>query len=102
MDLLPQVVLALAELWWAQSHGRRRSSAREPSGSQSVEELISFMDERLPKDVESFVCLVVHNIDGPALRDTESQQCLGRVAACSAVRLIASVDHVNAPLREYI
>ncbi|CAA6664155.1 unnamed protein product [Spirodela intermedia] len=95
---LKQVVLALAELWWAQSHGRRRSSAREPSGAQSMEDLISSLDEKPTKDVESFVCLVVHNIDGPALRDTESQRYLGRIAACSAVRMIASVDHVNAPL----
>ncbi|KAJ8562804.1 hypothetical protein K7X08_031256 [Anisodus acutangulus] len=45
-----------------------------------------------------FCCILVHNIDGPGLRDSDSQQCLASIAACSHVRMVASIDHVNAPL----
>jgi origin recognition complex subunit 2 len=45
------------------------------------------------------VCyLVVNNIDGVALRTPEAQATLADLAATGVVRLVASVDHVNAPL----
>ncbi|XP_065853237.1 origin of replication complex subunit 2 isoform X2 [Euphorbia lathyris] len=47
---------------------------------------------------DSFVCVVIHNIDGPALRDSENQQNVARIASCSHIRIVASIDHVNAPL----
>lgn len=42
--------------------------------------------------------LVVHNLDGPALRAPDVQLALSRVAQHARARLVASVDHVNAPL----
>lgn len=42
--------------------------------------------------------LLVHNIDGPGLRSTGEQALLAQLAACRAVHLIASIDHVHAPL----
>jgi len=42
--------------------------------------------------------LVVHNIDGLAMRNAETQTILGELSALPRVHLIASVDHVNAPL----
>lgn len=48
------------------------------------------------------MCLLIHNIDGPALCDAESQQYLAQVSCCPQVRLVASVDHVNAPLCKFL
>ena len=43
--------------------------------------------------------LVVHNIDGLALRAEKAQSALAQLAAASpSVRLVASIDHINAPL----
>ncbi|XP_078445405.1 origin recognition complex second largest subunit 2 [Wolffia australiana] len=91
---LKQVILALAEIQWGQAQKGRKSSLKEgPSTSDSMEDLISFLE-----GTETFVCLVVNSIDGPALRDAEAQQWLGKVAGCSGVWIIASIDHVNAPI----
>ncbi|WCJ28282.1 origin recognition complex second largest subunit 2 [Euphorbia peplus] len=101
---LKQVVIALAELWWDELKSKQRSSSRtshkheQPFNSRSIDDLLAFMDEPQVEDNESFVCVVVHNIDGPALRDSENQQLIARVASCSHIRIIASIDHVNAPL----
>jgi hypothetical protein len=43
--------------------------------------------------------LVVHNIDGPALRSSAAQAALATLAAHPRVALVASVDHLNASLR---
>lgn len=42
--------------------------------------------------------VVLHNIDGQNLRSPEVQAVLGELAAMPRVHLIASVDHINAPL----
>lgn len=42
--------------------------------------------------------IVVHNIDGPSLRTADAQLALSRLASIQGVRLIASIDHVNAAL----
>lgn len=62
-----------------------------------MDDLLTFLNDEVVDVKDSFVCLVIHNIDGPALRDPESQQYLARIASCVNVRAIASIDHVNAP-----
>ena len=42
--------------------------------------------------------LVVHNIDGPTLRGEKAQGLLAQLAAVPEVRLVCSIDHINAPL----
>lgn len=42
--------------------------------------------------------LVVHNIDGPALRAAETQNALAQLSTVPNLGLVASVDHMNAPL----
>lgn len=44
------------------------------------------------------IYVLIHNIDGPGLRDQASQRLLSEVAALPNVHLAASVDHINAPL----
>lgn len=44
------------------------------------------------------IFLVVHNIDGPMLRTDSAQTSLSILAQCSSIHILASVDHINAPL----
>lgn len=55
---------------------------------------LRFLDEVEAGDSNRFVCVVIHNIDGhgPGLRDSETQQYLA---------IVASIDHVNAPLCKF-
>jgi origin recognition complex subunit 2 len=42
--------------------------------------------------------LLIHNIDGPSLRNAKAQSLLSVLADTPNIRLIASIDHINAPL----
>jgi hypothetical protein len=44
------------------------------------------------------VILVVHNIDGTGLRSLEMQNALAELAAIPTFSVVASIDHINAPL----
>ncbi|RDY01636.1 Origin of replication complex subunit 2, partial [Mucuna pruriens] len=96
---LKQVLMALAEVLWDQMKAKRRVSYRDlpksqqPFNSQSMAELLTFLDQAEIEDGDFFVCVVIHNIDGPGLRDSETQQYLARLAACARIRVVASIDH---------
>ncbi|MQL78020.1 hypothetical protein Taro_010452, partial [Colocasia esculenta] len=83
------VVLTLAELLWDQSKPKQKCSTKNgpqiqrPSSSRSMEDLILILNDKTWKDMDIFVCVVIHNIDGPGLQDCESQQCLAQIACCS-------------------
>ncbi|XP_068640322.1 origin of replication complex subunit 2 isoform X2 [Aristolochia californica] len=93
-------VIAMAELLMEQQKTKQRTPTKmkKPFASQSKEDLLAFLNGSHSKNGDSFICIVIHNIDGPGLRDSESQLYLAQIASCSCVRLVASVDHVNAPL----
>lgn len=99
---IKQVGVTIAEVLQDQLKSKRRGSTgnkpKHSFGSQSIEDILSFLNGQPPNENDGFVCIVIHNIDGPALRDSESQQYLARIASCTHVRIIASIDHVNAPL----
>lgn len=63
---------------------------RQPS------ERVILLTEYLEQNKISLV-LVIHNIDGQALRDAKSREFLCRIVASPSVSLVASVDHFNAP-----
>ena len=46
--------------------------------------------------------LIIHNIDGVMLRGSKVQSVLSSLAQISAIHIIASIDHINAPLSKYI
>lgn len=107
MNVILQVVITLAELLWDQlkmhqktTSGRSQKS-QQPFNVQSMDDLLAFLHGPHHEDSENFVCVIVHNIDGPGLRDPDTQQHLARIAACSHVRIVASIDHVNALLCKY-
>ncbi|KAM1175290.1 hypothetical protein ACFX19_028312 [Malus domestica] len=61
-----------------------------PNSKVSCEVFVVALAELLRYDI--------HNIDGPELRESETQQCLARIVSCSHICIVASIDHVNAPL----
>jgi len=93
--------MALVELLCDQVKAKRKVSGRQPSSTQSMEDLLTFLYEVEVEDSDSFVCVVIHNIDGPGLRDSETQHYLARLASCTHIRIVASIDHVNAPLCKF-
>ncbi|KAG1662371.1 hypothetical protein FOA52_006632 [Chlamydomonas sp. UWO 241] len=44
------------------------------------------------------VYVVLHNVDGPGLRAAGEQALLAELSACAGIHLVASCDHINAPL----
>ncbi|CAH1419297.1 unnamed protein product [Lactuca virosa] len=96
---LKQVATTMAEVVWEQLKGLHDKD-EQPFDSRSMDDVIGFLDGPHPytEEQECLVCLVIHNIDGPGLRDSDSQHLLSRIASCSHVRIVASIDHVNAPL----
>ncbi len=47
-----------------------------------------------PKDI----FLIIHNIDGLSLRSVSAQTCLSSLAQSQCIHILASIDHINAPL----
>lgn len=94
-------MIALAEVLSEQVKSKPSVSKNEqPFSSLSIEDLLAFLDGADTEEEDCFVCVVIHNIDGPGLRDSETLQYLARLAACSHIRIVASIDHLNAPLRK--
>lgn len=44
--------------------------------------------------------VLIHNLDSQMLRGERSQQILAQLSSLPSVYLIASIDHINAPLSE--
>lgn len=59
---------------------------------QIIIELFFFLDSSL----ELF--LLIHNLDSQMLRGDKSQQIIAQLSSLRNVYLIASIDHLNAPL----
>ena len=50
------------------------------------------------KDIPQEVFLIIHNLDGPMLRNERAQAALSILAVSKNIHVIASVDHINAAL----
>lgn len=60
-------------------------------------EQLAFLRDTLQADPRDFF-VVFHNIDGVNLRKEKIQQTLSQLASLPGCHLIASLDHINAPL----
>lgn len=60
-----------------------------------IDDMLDTIRQEAP---ERKIYVIIHNIDGPALRDIDSQRLLSDLAALPNVHLAATVDHVNAPV----
>lgn len=45
--------------------------------------------------------VLIHNLDSQMLRGERSQQILAQLSSLPSIYLIASIDHINAPLSEF-
>ncbi|XP_068340361.1 pentatricopeptide repeat-containing protein At1g62930, chloroplastic-like [Pyrus communis] len=95
-------VVALTELLRDQLKTKRTlsrslSKVQQPFGSRFMDDLLAFLDGSEVTSSECIICVVIHNIDGLGLRESEIQQCLARVVSCFHICIVASIDHVNAP-----
>ncbi|XP_023190615.1 origin recognition complex subunit 2 isoform X1 [Xiphophorus maculatus] len=59
---------------------------------------IHFIAQTLKDSPDLHIYLLIHNIDGPMLRGEKTQSALGQLAALPNLHLVASIDHINAPL----
>lgn len=69
--------------------------------SRNLHEVVDAIDEELmERRPEQHLFVIVHNIDGVMLRNHKAQLLLSRLARIGQIHLIASMDHINAPLCE--
>lgn len=59
---------------------------------------LEFIIKSFIKDTSLDLYLLIHNLDSQMLRGDKTQQVLGQLAAVPNIHLIASIDHINAPL----
>ncbi|XP_023568094.1 origin recognition complex subunit 2 [Octodon degus] len=65
---------------------------------RSVLDQLDWIVNRFKEDSSLELFLVIHNLDSQMLRGDKSQQIIGQLSSLRNVFLIASVDHLNAPL----
>ncbi|XP_051529303.1 origin recognition complex subunit 2 isoform X1 [Myxocyprinus asiaticus] len=65
---------------------------------RNLTDQINFIVKTLKEDPSNHVFLIINNIDGPMLRGDKNQQALGQLASIPNMHLLASIDHINAPL----
>ncbi|XP_027657262.1 hyccin 2 isoform X1 [Falco biarmicus] len=67
-------------------------SFRSPLGQ------LEFIHKRFKEDASLELYVLIHNLDSQMLRGERSQQILAQLSSLPGVYLIASIDHINAPL----
>lgn len=85
-DLLQQLLTALL--------GPTHSIKVSPNPLDTV----SMISSLLSQEETPALTLAIHNLDGENLRSEKAQTVLSTLASCKKVSLIASIDHLRAPL----
>ncbi|XP_028925292.1 origin recognition complex subunit 2 isoform X1 [Ornithorhynchus anatinus] len=65
---------------------------------RSVLDQLDWIIHKFKEDSSLELYLLIHNLDSQMLRGDRSQQILGQLSALPNIYLIASIDHINAPL----
>ena len=73
-----------------------------PSSPTNLHEAVGILEEEMMIIPEVHIFLIIHNIDGPMLRNYKAQEILSRLAKISNIHLLATIDHINTPLRKLI
>eukprot|EP00112_Aurelia_sp_Birch-Aquarium-sp1_P006295 Seg1697.12 transcript_id=Seg1697.12/GoldUCD/mRNA.D3Y31 product="Origin recognition complex subunit 2" protein_id=Seg1697.12/GoldUCD/D3Y31 len=66
--------------------------------SINVGSLLSMLITPILRDEADELFLIIHNIDGPMLRNSKTQNAISYLATSSKIHIIASIDHINAPI----
>lgn len=91
------VYTVVNSLWETRRKGKasKKEQRDSPQSSNSLVDLLGFLAD----DEDSIhVYVIIHNIDGPGLRDDDVQLTLASLASSQHVRLVASIDNINAPI----
>ncbi|NXA77359.1 ORC2 protein, partial [Thryothorus ludovicianus] len=59
---------------------------------------LEFITKRFKEDSSLELYVLIHNLDSQMLRGERSQQILAHLSSLPSIYLIASIDHINAPL----
>ncbi|NWW60242.1 ORC2 protein, partial [Ifrita kowaldi] len=59
---------------------------------------LEFIIKRFKEDSSLELYVLIHNLDSHMLRGERSQQILAQLSSLPSIYLIASIDHINAPL----
>ncbi|NXB78286.1 ORC2 protein, partial [Donacobius atricapilla] len=59
---------------------------------------LEFITKRFKEDPSLELYVLIHNLDSQMLRGERSQQILAQLSSLPSIYLIASIDHINAPL----
>ncbi|XP_031711143.1 origin recognition complex subunit 2 [Anarrhichthys ocellatus] len=59
---------------------------------------IRYIAQTLKESPDLHVYLLIHNIDGSMLRGDKTQSALGQLASLPNLHMVASLDHINAPM----
>ncbi|XP_061926262.1 origin recognition complex subunit 2 [Entelurus aequoreus] len=59
---------------------------------------IQYISRALRESPDRHIYLLINNIDGPMLRGEKTQSALGQLASLPNIHLVATIDHINAPL----
>uniref|UniRef100_F6R4H7 Origin recognition complex subunit 2 n=1 Tax=Ciona intestinalis TaxID=7719 RepID=F6R4H7_CIOIN len=72
----------------------------ETTAAHSQDEMLNTITKHYNSDDEKsdHLFLIIHNIDGAPLRTSNSQGALCKLADIKRIHIIASIDHINAPL----
>lgn len=64
-------------------------------------EACELIKQEFAKIPETHLYIILHNIEGDMLRNSKSQSVIALLAAVRNIHLIASIDHINAPLSKF-
>ncbi|PNF26665.1 hypothetical protein B7P43_G06835 [Cryptotermes secundus] len=56
----------------------------------------------IEQQLSSELFIIIHNLDGPMLQSNKNQDIIARLAKMEHIHLVASIDHINAPLSEFL
>ncbi|XP_046846223.1 origin recognition complex subunit 2-like [Xenia sp. Carnegie-2017] len=65
---------------------------------KNLVEHCAFITDYFEQNKDEELYLTIHNIDGTMLRSSSTQTIISLLAQCSSIFVIASIDHIHAPL----
>lgn len=68
--------------------------------SANPHEVVSWIEKEMKEIPALHIFLIIHNLDGTMLRNEKAQSVLSRLASIKNIHMIASIDHINTPLRK--
>lgn len=70
------------------------------ANSSNHHEVVDMIETEMQEYPDLHVFLMIHNLEGNMLRNERAQNVLSRLASLKNIHLIASIDHINTPMRK--